>query len=116
MLIKPDFDKRKENYGVRIINKKKLSLCPYCKGIPTLREVGDWHQFYMYFCSKCGQTPVKLNEARITEWGARKIWNERCKTVIEEKYRTDSVNDIIQAYREITKEGDNTYDDDSNEN
>lgn len=27
-----------------------------------------------------------------------------------------SVNDIIQAYREITKEGDNTYDDDSNEN
>lgn len=54
-----------------------LKPCPRCGGKPVPRQVGDYHQYFVYFCSKCNYTPVKNDEARITKWGARRIWNRR---------------------------------------
>lgn len=51
--------------------------CKYCGSEPVVRLVGDYKNYYVYFCSKCGKTPVRSNEARVTEFGARQIWNRR---------------------------------------
>lgn len=56
---------------------KKLKLCSSCGGSPKLKNVGCDKQFYIYVCSKCGATSVRLNEAALTKCGAKKIWNRR---------------------------------------
>lgn len=58
---------------------KQLKPCPFCGSTPELREAGDLKQYYVYKCSKCGKTPVRWHEARLTECGARRIWNKRSK-------------------------------------
>lgn len=55
----------------------ELKLCPFCGGEPELRRVGDNKQYNVYFCSQCGQTPVRCGEATMTQRGARKMWNKR---------------------------------------
>ena len=55
----------------------KLKTCPFCGGEPVLKWVGYRKQFVVYFCSKCGKTLVHHDEARCTEWGARRVWNRR---------------------------------------
>ena len=53
----------------------ELKPCPFCGGKAEFRIVGDNKEFCKYFCSKCDRTPVGIDEARLTEKGARKIWN-----------------------------------------
>lgn len=60
------------------MTKKELKPCPFCGGVPELRETGDLKQFYVFRCSKCDKTPVRWHEARLTAWGAMRIWNRRC--------------------------------------
>jgi Lar family restriction alleviation protein len=55
----------------------KLKPCPFCGGKPKINRVGDQKEFVVYICSECYKTPVHSDEARITERGARKIWNRR---------------------------------------
>lgn len=54
----------------------KLTLCS-CGGQPGIKSVGDNKQYFVCFCSKCGKTPVRLDEARATRLRAIKIWNRR---------------------------------------
>ena len=58
----------------------KLKSCPYCGGKPKLIRCGDHKEFVVYICSKCYKTPVCSCEARLTERGARKIWNKKVDT------------------------------------
>lgn len=55
----------------------ELKPCPYCGGKPIVRQVGDWKQLFVFFCSDCAMTPVRSDEARSTIWGAKRIWNRR---------------------------------------
>lgn len=55
----------------------QMPNCKYCGGEPVARLVGDWKNHIVYFCSKCGKTPVHYDEARVGEYGARKIWIKR---------------------------------------
>lgn len=55
----------------------ELKPCPKCKGNAEHRRVGDQKQYYAFFCSACGYTPVQNCEARSTIWGAKRIWNRR---------------------------------------
>lgn len=54
----------------------KLVSCS-CGGQPEIKLVGSNKQYLICFCSKCGKTPVRLDEARATRFGAIKIWNRR---------------------------------------
>lgn len=64
-----------------------LKPCPKCKGKPEPRRVGDMKQYWVFFCSACGYTPVKNCEARSTVWGAKRTWNRRAGE--EDKHETD---------------------------
>lgn len=54
----------------------KLKSCS-CGGEAEYKRVGDMKQYWAIFCSKCGKTPVPLDVARCTKFGARKEWNKR---------------------------------------
>ena len=58
-----------------------LKKCPYCGGHPKIIRVGDDRQFFAVICSECYKTPVKNCEARLTEFGAAKIWNVRVNEI-----------------------------------
>ena len=59
--------------------ERKLLPCKYCGGSPKLTKCGDQKEFVVYLCSKCFETPVHFDEARLTECGARRIWNKRTR-------------------------------------
>ena len=65
------------------IFKKKpiepLRNCPFCGGSPRLSECGNQKEYKVYMCSYCYETPVQYHEARVSESGARKIWNQRAE-------------------------------------
>ena len=48
-----------------------------CSVEPRLFRVGDDKQYFVYMCPKCFRTPVENHEARVTEAGARNVWNKR---------------------------------------
>jgi hypothetical protein len=48
-----------------------------CLAPARLIRVGDQKEYLVYICSKCFKTPVHYDEARLTEQGARDIWNRR---------------------------------------
>lgn len=54
-----------------------LRYCAFCKGVPRLSRCGDQKEFLVYQCSHCYETPVRYGEARVSERGARKVWNKR---------------------------------------
>lgn len=56
---------------------KHLNRCPYCGGEPKLTKCGNQKEYLVYLCSICHETPVRLDEARVSEHLARRIWNER---------------------------------------
>lgn len=56
---------------------KELKPCPFCGGKPIIKLVGDNRDYFVYSCGKCHKTPVHQDEARLTRWGARRIWNRR---------------------------------------
>ena len=55
----------------------KLKPCPFCGGQPEIARVGDDKQYVIYRCSQCHKTPLKGDDARLTPWGARRMWNRR---------------------------------------
>ena len=54
----------------------KLKDCT-CGGKPELQQVGNNKEYLVYRCSKCHNTPAKLNEARVIVSGAARVWNRR---------------------------------------
>ena len=62
-----------------------INPCYKCNVAPELRAVGDWKQYFVYICPKCHDTPVRSDEARLTEWGARKIWNKATRRIYGRK-------------------------------
>lgn len=61
------------------IERSVLDPCPYCGGIGDFRLVGDRKQYYVVFCSKCGNTPVLLDCANLYKFTAAREWNKRCR-------------------------------------
>lgn len=59
------------------VKEQYLTKCPYCGGEPKLTKCGDQKEYFVYLCSNCNETPVRLDEARVTERGASRIWNKR---------------------------------------
>jgi hypothetical protein len=55
----------------------RLLACKCHETLPALYRVGDQKEYFVYMCPKCFKTPVRHNEARLTEFGARMIWNVR---------------------------------------
>lgn len=51
--------------------------CPFCGGRPKLSKCGDQKEFLVVLCSKCYNTPVQLDEARVLAVDAIRIYNER---------------------------------------
>lgn len=54
----------------------KLTPCS-CSGQPKIKIVGDNKQYFVCICSKCGKTPLHIDEAQMTKIRAIKIWNRR---------------------------------------
>lgn len=52
--------------------------CPYCGGLPRIRFVGDFKQFFILRCDNC-PSPLNSGDAKSTFRQAVKIWNKRCK-------------------------------------
>ena len=48
-----------------------------CGGTPVVRRVGCCKEYFVFFCSACGETPVPSCEARSTIRGAKRAWNRR---------------------------------------
>ena len=67
------------NYIPTPSEERGLLPCKYCGGSPKLIKCGDWKQYVVYICSSCYKTPVHSDEARLTKYGARKIWNKRTR-------------------------------------
>ena len=71
-----------------------LKMCPFCGSSPKLTQCGNQKEYKVYMCSYCYETPVQYHEARVSESGARKIWNQR---VEDAEY-------IIRIYRRVVNE------------
>lgn len=56
---------------------KELKPCKYCGGKAELVMVGDNKEFFAYRCSCCGEYHGRLGDARLTPWGAKRVWNRR---------------------------------------
>ena len=54
----------------------ELKRCP-CGAMPVARRVGDRKEYFVFRCPECGYVAAKLDEARITIWGAKRVWNRR---------------------------------------
>lgn len=57
----------------------KSNPCPRCGGAPAIIRVGDYKQMQVYVCSVCGWKTDYYGDWRLTERGARKIWNRRVR-------------------------------------
>lgn len=57
--------------------EEKMEPCPLCGCAPELKTVGDNKELLVYQCGHCGYIAAKSGEAKYTERGARKIWNEK---------------------------------------
>lgn len=68
-----------------------LRNCAFCGGIPRLSRCGDQKEFLVYQCSHCYETPVRYHEARVSERGARKVWNKR----------TEEAEFVLAIYKRI---------------
>lgn len=68
-----------ERFNTGFMNHIEILDCKYCGGKPVPRLVGDWKNIIVYVCSKCGKTPVRADDGRVGDFGARKIWNRRTK-------------------------------------
>ena len=55
----------------------KLKPCKYCGGRAELVRVGENKEFFVYRCSRCFKYHARHGEARMTPWGAKRIWNRR---------------------------------------
>ena len=60
-----------------VIMQNDLKFCKYCGSKAKLVRVGDWKEFFAYRCSKCHKYHARHSEARLTPWGAKRVWNRR---------------------------------------
>lgn len=66
---------------------KNLRLCPKCGNEPFYKRVGDYQQYVVVECQACHYCAARFNEAKLTKFGARLLWNKR----VEEQ---DNKNDV----------------------
>ena len=57
----------------------KPNPCPRCGCAPAIMRVGDYKQLQVYVCHACGWKTDYYGDGRLTERGARKIWNRRVR-------------------------------------
>ncbi len=74
-----------------LFNKGPLRNCPFCGGEPKLIKCGNHKEYLVYICSRCHESPVRLDEASVCEFGARRRWNQR----------TEEAEYIIKAYNRL---------------
>lgn len=60
----------------------KLKPCPFCGGKAEIRRVGDYKNYFVCLCSKCGKTPISYSEASLTLQEVIKKWNKRVQDKI----------------------------------
>lgn len=48
-----------------------------CGAIPGAYRVGDQKEYFVYRCPFCGYIAAGIDEARLTLWGAKRVWNKR---------------------------------------
>lgn len=87
---------------MRLFKKKSINSiksCAFCSGAPKLAKCGDQKEYYVYLCSSCYETPVRSDEARVSESGARKIWNRRTE---EAEYIIRTYNRVIASQTKFT--------------
>lgn len=58
---------------------KELRPCPKCGNEPFYKRVGDYQQYVVVECQACHYCAAEPNEARLTKFGARLLWNKRVK-------------------------------------
>lgn len=81
----------REKYSIIMATRKQfrhkygIEPCPWCYSNPELRRVGDWKEYYVFFCPDCDKTPVSYDEARSSLNGAVKIWNKRAKETAKQR-------------------------------
>ena len=51
--------------------------CAFCGERPGVSRCGDQKELLVYRCTRCQVTPVRMDEAKLNERAARKIWNKR---------------------------------------
>jgi hypothetical protein len=79
---------------MKLFKKKPLLMprsCPFCGGKPRISRCGDQREFLVVRCSKCYETPVQFDEARITPIGAVNIYNKSA----------DLAERIIRTYNRV---------------
>jgi hypothetical protein len=85
---------------MKLFKKKPLSLprnCPFCGGKPKISRCGDQRELWYVRCSKCCETPVDYDEARVLPTYAVKIYNERA-------YMAERIIRIYNRVKELENE------------
>lgn len=68
-----------------------LYNCVFCGGEPRLVRCGNQKEYLVYQCSKCYMSPVRLDEASLCEFSAKRLWNKR----------TAEAEHIIKIYNSV---------------
>ena len=85
-----------------------LRNCAFCGGEPRLTKCGDHKEFLVYQCFNCYETPVRLHEASVCEFSARRLWNQRTE---EAEYIISTYNRLLASTTKFTSsEGTNVSD------
>ncbi len=82
-----------------LFTKDSLRNCPFCGGEPKLIKCGNQREYMVYICSHCHESPVRLDEASVCEFGARRRWNQRTE---EAEYTIKTYNRLQASMTKFT--------------